>query len=108
MDPINNSGQVNPQDKAIYKQDFNQSLSLFQKSLQDFNQSNLPAQKEAFKEVMRDAMQIMNQTAQLCLDKHAQKQEAILNSEFQTFLQDANQENVKKLDSRAKDLGESV
>lgn len=109
MDPINNTSRpINPEDRAVYKQDFSESLSLFQKSLEEFNQSNIPAQKEAFKDVMRDAMHIMNQTAQICLDKHAQKEESMLNSDFQAFLNNASPENIKKLDNRAKDLGESV
>ena len=108
MDPINQSGPINPNDKAIYRQDFSESLTLFQKSLSEFNQSNLPAQQDAFKDVMRDAMHIMNQTAQLCLDKHAQSEEAKLNSQFQAFLEDSSPENAKELKSRIQSLEDSV
>ena len=61
-----------PEDpRAEYKQDFSKSVDLFQKSLDGYQSSQIPKQQAMYKDVMERTLQIMNETAKLCLSKSA-------------------------------------
>lgn len=92
------SGGSYPDDtKAVYQQDFKESASLFQQSLQAYSHSQIPAQQQAFQDVMKKAMTIMNETAQVALSKEAQRQKAKLDEQFEAFEENPNQQNIDNL-----------
>lgn len=107
IDPLD-SGKINPQQQEVYKQEFAQGADLFQKSLAEYQNSNIPAQKEAFKDVMQKAMQVMNETAKLCLSKEAQKKEEQVNANFQNFQAQESPENIKDLSKSIQQLKDSI
>ena len=96
-DPISSSGSSDPHLQQVYKQDFTQGANLFKQSLEQYQNSNNPLQKEAFKDVMQKAMVVMNETAKLCLSQEAQKKEAKLNDDFNNFQNSENPQTVKDL-----------
>lgn len=103
------SGDSIPPDvKQVYKQEFLEGANLFQQSLEQYQNSNIPAQKEAFKDVMQKAMQVMNETARLCLSKEAQKKEANVNVEFQKFQSSDSPQNIMDLSKSINSLKRSV
>jgi hypothetical protein len=108
VDPLSGDGRINPQTQQVYKQEFAEGAKLFQQSLQQYQNSNIPAQKEAFKDVMKKALNIMNETAQLCLSKEAQKKESKLNDDFANFDANDSAQNTKALDSSINSLNRSL
>jgi len=97
VDSISGGGNVDPHNQQIYKQDFTKGAELFKQSLEQYQSSSNPLQKEAFKDVMSKAMNVMNETAKLCLSKEAQKKEAQLNDAFNNFQNSENPETIKDL-----------
>ncbi len=101
-DPISGSSPEDP--RAVYKQDFAKSVDLFQKSLDGYQSSQIPKQKEMYKDVMDRTLQIMNETAKLCLSKNAQVQEKTLANDYQDFLSNDTPAAVQKLNSDIDEL----
>lgn len=96
VDPT--SGNNVPQDlKHVYKQEFMEGANLFEQSFSQYQNSQIPAQKEAFKDVMKKALNVMNETAKLCLSKEAQKNEAQLNNSFEEFSSNQNPQTMQDL-----------
>ena len=60
---IEGGGIPSPQDKKLYRQEYQHSVDLFQRALNEYSQSDNIYQKEEFKGVMDMAMQVMNETA---------------------------------------------
>jgi hypothetical protein len=54
---------LNPQDKKMYEQEYKQGVNLFQRAMDEYNKANEIHKKEAFKEVMDRALQVLNETA---------------------------------------------
>ena len=54
---------LSPQDKRMYEQEYKQGVDLFQRSLGEYEKADEMYKKEAFKDVMTQAMQILNETA---------------------------------------------
>lgn len=95
--PISGSGSYPDDTKAIYQQDFKESANLFQQSLQAYSHSQIPAQQQAFQDVMKKAMNIMNETAQVALSREAQKQKDKLDQQFEAFEENPSQQNIDNL-----------
>jgi hypothetical protein len=99
------SGNDIPEDlKHVYKQEFIEGANLFEQSFSQYQNSQIPAQKEAFKDVMKKAMNVMNETAKLCLSKEAQKSEAKLNDSFEEFESNQTPQSMDDLSKSIKDL----
>ena len=67
MSRIDDSGQgpapLSSQDKKMYEQEYKQAADLFQRSLNEYESADEMNKKEAFKDVMGQAMQILNEAA---------------------------------------------
>ena len=104
-DPI---GNVPPQDRALYKQDFAKSVDLFKQSLDAYGTSQIPEQKAKYKDVMDRTLQIMNETAKLCLSKGAQNQEKTLATDYQNYMSHESPDGLKKLNTDIEKLEERL
>ncbi|MBI5345701.1 MAG: hypothetical protein HZB76_00945 [Chlamydiae bacterium] len=93
------SGPISPKDKAIYKQEFARSVDLFKESLEEFEKATEVHKKAKFNDVMQKAMQIMNETAPLCLNKSLQEQKAKLEKDYQQLISKDNPQNVAQLNN---------
>ncbi len=102
------SGNTPEDPRAVYKQDFAKSVDLFKKSLDGYESSQIPKQKEMYKDVMNRTLEIMNETAKLCLSKNAQVQEKNLASHYQDFLSKETPEAVQKLNTDIDQLKEKL
>lgn len=80
-----------------YKDEFQQSVSLFERSLQAYQDSKIENQKTKFQEVMKEATHIMDETAPQFLDDSDQQQVAQLKADFQAFSKNPSSEIMKKL-----------
>ena len=88
---------ITPQARAIYKEECVRGTSLFQKTLQEYQKSQLDAQKEQYKDVMEKALQIIRETAAQCLNQEMQKEEMQLEKDYQQFIANPSPENLKML-----------
>lgn len=107
-DSISGSSGIPPDQMQIYKQDFAQAANLFQQSLSEYQKSTIPAQQQAFKEVMQKAMNIMNEISQICLSQSAQKKEVNLNQTFQEFENNPSAANAQALNQSINKLNKSL
>ena len=94
-----------PEETQRYQEDFQKSLSLFQKSFEEYNRPGIdPHKKEQFKKVLDETLQIMNQTANAALSQAKQKKEASLNTDYEMFLTDPSSQNREKIVGDIQDL----
>jgi hypothetical protein len=54
---------ISHRDKIQYEKEYRAGVDLFQRALEQYNSTDEPYKKEAFKEVMDRAMQVLNETA---------------------------------------------
>ena len=106
IEPISNN--IPPELRATYKQEFARGAKLFQESLTAYETtSGDEAEKKAkFKDVMDQALKIMNESARGFLSARGQKQEAKLESDYQSFLHNDTPDNYRKLNNDLKNLKE--
>ena len=98
-------GPGSPQDKALYRQEMERAVNLFQKSLSAYDQSQIQSQKDEFKDVMKKALQVIHQTMpQVFNQKMAQEKDAQLNQDYQQFLASDSPKNIERLNQDLNDL----
>lgn len=94
-----------PDELKHYQADYQKSLKLFQKSLEQYNQTNMePHKKAKFKQVMDESLQIMNETASVALKKGKQSYEKALESDYKNYIANPTDENLKKLEESINNL----
>jgi molecular chaperone DnaK (HSP70) len=98
-------GPSSPQDKVLYKQEFEKAVNLFQKSLSAYDKSQMQQQKDEFKNVMKKALQVIHQTIQQVASREvAQKKQAQLDHDYQSFLKSDSPKNIEQLNKDLNDL----
>lgn len=107
---IDDGGSISPQDRALYRQEFKEGVNLFQNSLAEYQKADEVHKKNALKNVMDEALQVMNETAQLCLSKKAQMQENQLAQDYQAFssLASPTDTDYQKLNSEIDNLKKDI
>ena len=101
------TGRPSHQDVQKYAQEYRHGVDLFQRSLSEYKSAEEIHKKEAFKEVMERALQVLNETAQGMKSRDLLEQNAKIAKDFQAYQNGASAENEKKLEqdlSRAKRL----
>ncbi len=88
-----------PQMREVYKQECVRGVELFQKSLQEYQKSQIPAQKEEYKDVMDKALHIIQETAAQCLGPEMQKEEGTLQQDYDKFIANPSPQNLKTLNN---------
>jgi hypothetical protein len=97
MTDIEGSKPITPQARAIYKEECVRGVSLFQKTLQEYQKSQIDAQKAQYKDVMEKALQIIQETAAQCLSQEMQKEQLQLGKDYEQFTANPSAENLKIL-----------
>lgn len=109
MGKIEGGGEyIPPQLKQTYKKEFTQGVNLFQQSLTEYQKTDSGPKKDQFKEVMDMAMQVMSETAKLCLGKQAQNKESTVEKDYQGYIANASPENLQKLQTDLEKLKKSI
>lgn len=106
--PISGSTPSPEDPRAVYKQDFAKSVDLFQQSLDGYQSSQIPKQKEMYHDVMRRTLEVMNETAKLCLSKNAQAQEKTLVKDYQNYMSNQTPDGLQKLNNDIDKLKENL
>jgi len=98
-------GPGSPQDKVLYKQEFEQAVNLFQKSLSAYSHSQIQQQKDEFKDVMKKALLVIHQTIrQVASGQIAQEKQAQLDHDYQKFLAHDTPKNIEQLNQDLNEL----
>jgi len=94
------SGDVNkisPQDRKLYEQEYKNGAKLFQETLDDYAHANSKYQKQAFKNVMDKALDVLNQSARALNEDKLLQQNAKIQKDYETFKQQDTPEAQQKL-----------
>jgi CHASE3 domain sensor protein len=109
---VSGTGQYcpSPEDKEVYRKEFVQGLDLFKRALDQYQSTSDDEQhkKDAFANVMKEALTVLNQTASVVCSKKAQEKEQVLQKDFNSFLKDGSSDNIDKLNSDIQQLRKSV
>lgn len=97
MTDIQGDKPISPQTREIYRQDCERGVNLFQQSLEAYQSSQIDAQKEAYKDVMEKALQVIHETASQFLTQEKQKEELNLEKDYQNYIANPTPENLKTL-----------
>lgn len=108
MSGIEGAGRISPEDKAIYKNQFERSVKLFQKSLAEYEKADFPAKKEEFKKVMEKCLTIMNETAQAVLGDQGHKQKDRVQQDFNKLIAQDTPANANKLNNDIEKLKDYI
>ena len=83
---ISGVGQpIGPREKRMYEQEYKHGADLFQRALSQYTQSSNMYQKAEFKDVMDQALQVMNQTANSLMRQELQKQNEQITKDYANF-----------------------
>jgi hypothetical protein len=61
--PTQGGGPISPQDRKLYTEEYHHGVNLFKRALNDYSTANEVHKKDAFRQVMDKALQVLNETA---------------------------------------------
>lgn len=79
------SGPLGPHEKKMYEEEYKHSADLFKRALDQYNKSENPYQKAEFKDVMDQAMQVLNETASGLMRKELKDQNQHIAQDYANF-----------------------
>ncbi len=97
MKEIAGVGDVSPDKKKIYQKEFLEGAKLFQQALEKHHQSKEAPQKAAFEKVMKEALQVMNQTVKQGFGKEKIEEEKKLEQNYQNYLSHQDKSHYEQL-----------
>ncbi|HSX10790.1 MAG TPA: hypothetical protein VLF94_03625 [Chlamydiales bacterium] len=96
---VQGTGPVSRKDAKMYEQEYKQGAALFQKSLNEYAKSDNMYQKEEYKEVMNQAMQVLNETARGLKRQELLKQNEEIERDYGDYQNNPNDRRIQqKLD----------
>lgn len=97
---------IDPQMKEVFRQECTQGVELFQKSLKAYQKTEDASQREEYKQVMDEAMKLIQQTAAQCLGKELEKSE--LQKDYNQFMEKPSEANLGKLNGDLEQIKKDV
>ncbi|MBS0624879.1 MAG: hypothetical protein JSS32_02375 [Verrucomicrobia bacterium] len=94
-------GPLSPQEKREYELEYKHGADLFKRALDDYSKSDNIFQKAEFKDVMQQAMQVLNDTAAELKRQELLKQNQAIQKDFAAFQDKDDDASISKL---SKDL----
>jgi hypothetical protein len=91
VDRVSGDGEshpIQPQERKLYEGEYKQATDLFQRSLNEYTKSDNMYQREEFKKVMREALQVLNETAAELKRTDLLKQNDKIAQDYNTFQSD--------------------
>lgn len=95
MSSVEGSGSVNPQDLQAYRHEYKQGVDLFQRALKEYSSADEVHKKDAFKNVMENALQVLNDSARGMKRPDLLQKNQQIAKDFQDF-QDTGSAQAKK------------
>ncbi len=97
MSSIEGSGPINPQDMQAYRHEYKQGVDLFQRALKEYSTADEVHKKEAFKNVMENALQVLNDSARGMKRPDLLQKNQQIAKDFQNFQDSESPQTQKKL-----------
>jgi hypothetical protein len=104
--PGDGSSPITPHDKILYEQEYRHGVDLFQRALSEYSKADEIHKKEAFREVMDRAMQVLNETARELKRSDLMEQNQKIAQSFEGF--QSNDADASKLAKNLKDAKKTV
>lgn len=106
-DRIGDEGQIPPmsprQEKKMYEAEYKQAADLFQRTLTEYSKSDNKYQKEEFKKVMQESLQVLNDAATELRRSDLLNQNSLIEKDYTAFQSDdTNNDKLKKDLDKAK------
>lgn len=79
------SGPSDSRNRKMYEQEYLHGAELFQKALNQYHASSNPYQQKEFKDVMDQAMSVLNETARGLMRKELDKKNEKIAKDYQNF-----------------------
>ena len=98
MSEIEKKGAENPsQVKSLYRQEYHHGATLFEKALQQSRKTNYDPKSKEFDEVMKMAMEILNQSARGLKDERLLEQNKRIEEDYKAYQENPDQEHLDAL-----------
>lgn len=101
-------GRISRKEMKMYEQEYKQGAALFQKALGDYAKSEDIYQKEEFKEVMNQAMQVLNETAQGLKRQELLKQNEEIEKDYTSYQNSPDEKIQQKLNDELEKAKNSI
>jgi hypothetical protein len=102
MTEIQNTGPISPQDRTKYEEEYKHGVDLFQRALAEYSKADEPHKKEAFRDVMDKAMQVLNDTAQALKRSDLFEKNSQIQQDLQTYQATQNAQAKTQLETDLK------
>ncbi|MBS3904352.1 MAG: hypothetical protein KGZ39_03395 [Simkania sp.] len=79
------SGPISPQNRQLYEQDYKRGVDLFQRALGEYAKAEEPHKKEAFKQVMDNALHCLNESARGLKRQDLLQQTSKIEHDYQAY-----------------------
>lgn len=101
-------GPINPQDKKLYTQQYKHGIDLFQRALDGHATAGEVHKKDAFKKVMDQALNILNETARGLKDQKLLEQNAKIEQDYNSYRHSETGTEKDKLISDLNQAGKEI
>lgn len=107
VDSVSNNPQ-DPSNKAEYKHEFRESVTLFKEALNKYHTSDEIAQKKALEDVMNKALDTMGESASGLMNKHLQQLKSGLSEDLEDYTESPSEEGYSKLQNDIQHIQDNV
>lgn len=83
---------LSPEDRKMYEKEYKQGVDLFQRALNEYSKADEVNKKQAFKEVMDRALQVLHETSHELHRSDLEQQTDKIDKDYQAF-QDGGSKN---------------
>ncbi len=95
------------QDPPSYKEDFQRSVKLFEKSFQEMQKSKLDAQKDQYVKVMHESLRTMQESASGMINKRLGELKNTLSKDLDNYLASPTKELEEKVENDISQIKEA-
>ncbi|NDE63762.1 MAG: hypothetical protein EB053_05350 [Chlamydiae bacterium] len=97
----------NQPQQPTYKQEFKESVDIYDKSFQGAMESNFDPQKRQYYKAMKESLEAMQDSANGLVNQHLLDLKQKLSQDTNAYIQDPSAENQKKIQKDIKDIRNS-
>jgi hypothetical protein len=87
---------LSPEDKRMYEKEYKQGVDLFQRALTEYSKADEVNKKQAFKEVMDRALQVLHETSHELHRTDLEQQTNKIEKDYQAFQDGGSKSDLTK------------
>jgi hypothetical protein len=108
MSNISGPKPIGPEDRNIYRNDFEKGSDLFKQAMEEYTQTDEIHKKKQLEKVMKETMNAMSEILNNVLHEKGEKYEKKLTDDYQSFMKNSTEDTIssinKDLDNMKKAL----